>query len=143
MSKRFFAFFSNHRAAVAMDEQSLENGGTQLTFALALCNNRDHFNRRTARSILSGRLDDRLAGNRTRLTFQEKYDGQHSRKDVMSKVMDAMRDLPEERSYPSIRNFKSSVALKIAGFRMDQEDLMDAIEQDDQETAQRMQETSA
>jgi hypothetical protein len=128
MSNRSFAFFSDHRAAVAMDEQDLGDGNSRLTFALALCNNRDQFNRRTARNILNGRINDRLAGNPTRLTFQENYRGTHSRRDAMARVMDAMRELPESRDYTIIRNFKSTVASKMASLRIAQEEVEETLE---------------
>lgn len=122
---RSFAFFGGHRAAVAMDEQDLSDH-KKLTFALALCCGRDHFNKKVARDILNGRLDDRLAGNPTRLTWQVDYFDEHPRRDAMAPMMDLLRELPEKRDYDVIRYFKSQLASAMANFRITQDTIREA-----------------
>jgi hypothetical protein len=92
MTDRAYAFLGAYKAAIAIDTQPVnEEGVSRVTLALALCNHRDQFEKRTARSILDGRIDNRLSGSNTRLTFQADYKGVRSRKDVMYPALDAIR----------------------------------------------------
>jgi hypothetical protein len=87
-----YTYLPNWRAAVGMYTQDLNGGRKKLTFALAFCNYRDQFSRRTAKQIIDGRIVHRLAGNNTRLTFETIYEGDKPRKDIFFPVVDAIRD---------------------------------------------------
>ena len=91
MSDRSFTFLGRQKAAVAMDEQDAGASGQLITLALAFCNHRDGFSKKIARKILNGRIDHRLSGSETHLTYQTVYRGTTPRKDVMFPVLDAVR----------------------------------------------------
>lgn len=107
---RSYAFFGGNRAAVAMDEHELSDGSLQLTISLAFCNHRDNFNKATARKVLDGRIDARLNGRGVRLTYQTNYNGTRPRKDVMSPIMDVLRNIPANREYEAISSVKEIIA---------------------------------
>lgn len=107
MSNRFYAFFGENRASLAMDIEDL-NDESRLTFALAFCNERDQFNKRIARDILNGRLDARIARlngeheKPVKHTFVKTYRGTHPKRDVMTHIMDILRELPKFRDHDEI-----------------------------------------
>jgi hypothetical protein len=83
-----------------MDTEILNEEMTRsrLTFALAVCCNKDQFEKRIARNILNGRLDARLTGEETPHTFQIEYEGTTPRRDIMYPLMDLIRsNLPTNR----------------------------------------------
>ncbi len=89
---RDYTYLPAQRAAVGMHTEYVGDGRNKLTLALAFCNYRDQFNRRIARRILDGRIDHRLEGFDTRLTFVTFYEGDYPRNDVFYPVVDAMRE---------------------------------------------------
>jgi hypothetical protein len=92
MSERDYTYLPNHRASIGMHTEDAGEGKKKLTFALAFCNRRDQFSRRTARNILDGRLNHRLGGDDTRLTFETIYEGDKPRNDIFFPVVDTIRD---------------------------------------------------
>ena len=104
---RFFAFFGENRASLAMDIQDtgvdLVDGlpKKELTFAVAFCNHRDDFNKKIARDILNGRLDA-AADRHTRLTFKTTYVGTHPKRDVMNPLMSKLRSLSKDRDHSEV-----------------------------------------
>lgn len=89
---RDYTYLPGYRAAVGMNTEVIGDGQCKLTLALAFCNHRDQFSRRTARQILDGRINHRLNGNKTRLTFETIYNGDKPRNDVFFAVVDAIRE---------------------------------------------------
>ena len=108
---RFFAFFGENRASVAMDIKP--NGADlELTFALAFCNRRDDFRKDVARDILNGRIDASQDPDRdqpVRLVFNTIYRGNHPKRDVMNRVMDELRSLPKNRPHDEIADILANV----------------------------------
>lgn len=121
-TNRFFAFFGENRASVAMDIQPINENEQELTFALAFCSERDDFRKDIARNILNGRIDaarDPGHNKPVRLVFNTIYRGTHPKRDVMNRVMDELRSLPKIREQHQvatvqdlIRDDLEQVALK-------------------------------
>ena len=125
---RFFAFFGENRASVAMDIRPINEAEQELTFALAFCNERDDFRKDVARDILNGRIDaaqDPTHDKPVRLVFNTIYRGTHPKRDVMNVVMDELRALPKRRPHNDIASTLANV----------QEDLEDTALQGFHETA--------
>lgn len=100
MSNRFYAFFGENRASVAMDIKPVTESEQELTLALAFCSSRDPFSKHVARNILDGRINasqDPDHAKPVRLVFKTLYRGQHPKRDVMNRVMDELRSLPKVR----------------------------------------------
>jgi hypothetical protein len=105
MTNRFFAFFGQNQASVAMDIKDLDGDSSELTFALAFCKDIDSFRKDVARNILNGRLDALLDPEHkkpVRLTFQTIYRGDYPKRDVMNTVMDELRTIGRGREREDI-----------------------------------------
>jgi hypothetical protein len=104
-NNRFFAFFGENRASVAMDIRPINEAEAELTFALAFCGERDDFRKDIARNILNGRLDaaqDPEHNKPVRLVFNTIYRGNHPKRDVMNRIMDELRSLPKSRPHGEV-----------------------------------------
>lgn len=111
IGKRFYAFFGGHNVAVAMhvapSRVEASADASTLYLALSLCTNRDQFDKRTARNILNGRLDDALTGGSPKWVYSLDYNGTYPKKEVMCRIMDTVRTfLPgmnRRRSYEHVQ----------------------------------------
>lgn len=122
MIDRFYAFFGAHGCAVAMHVTPMNDTDSDgrvvdsysiLTVALALCTNKDRFDKKTARNILDGRLEHHLNGRPTDWVFSVNYKGAFPKRDVMCRVMDTLRmflpGLNRKRSYENVKMVKREV----------------------------------
>jgi hypothetical protein len=85
--------------------------GENVTLALAFCNKRDSFEKKTAKNILDGRLDARLTRSRpVKHTFCTVYSGTHPRRDIMNGIMDELRALPEHREHEAVASVVNNIS---------------------------------
>ena len=131
---RFFAFFGENRASLAMDIKTTDEANNlnlpqkELTFALAFCNHRDDFNKKIARDILNGRLNaaqDESREEPVRLVFKTTYLGNHPKRDVMGPLLSGLRQLPKDREHSEITGLLQDLFLD---FRHDGVQRIDAPE---------------